>query len=429
LNFGLRIYFRFRGFGIRILTLVLGFLNSKTHNWGVSKYAVLSFCGVLALLAGCATPNEPPPAEWTDTNQVQQVEKPMSFKPIPPLVQTNLPQTIQINQPTFLKTNALPPLLKSNALPPGFTNAFWGTNVLKPRLAPVCVFTSLKRWAAEQKLNPPRLISRSPVVTYALSSAKGVMALNIGSREATWNGVTLHLGCAPEIIDGEVFVHSLDLQKSLEPFLCERPAAYGTNRVIVIDPGHGGIEAGTISVADHRPEKEFTLDWARRLQPLLEQEGWRAFLTRTNDVVMALSNRVTLAENLHADVFISLHFNAEVQGQHKAAGLATFCLTPVGLPSDVPRGYPDILNQGFLNNNFDTQNVQLAEQLQRSLLRTTGLDDRGVSRARFMGVLRGQRRPAVLIEAGFLSNPREAKRIESPDFRQKLAEAVAAALK
>jgi len=399
---------------------VLGFLNSKTHNWGVSKYAVLIFCGGLALLAGCATPNEPPPAEWTDTSQVQPVEKPTSFKPIPPLVQTNQPPLIQINLPPFFMTNTLARVA---------TNALAGTNVLKPRPAPVYVFTSLKRWAAEQKLNPPCLVSRSPVVTYALSSAKGVMALTIGSREATWNGVTLHLGYAPEIIDGEIFVHGLDLQKSLAPFLCGAPAAYGTNRVIVIDPGHGGIEAGTISVTDRRPEKEFTLDWARRLQPLLEQEGWRVFLTRTNDVVMALSNRVTVAENRHADVFISLHFNAEVEGQHKAAGLATFCLTPVGLPSNVTRGFPDLLNQGFLNNSFDTQNVRLAEQLQRSLLRATGLEDRGVNRARFIAVLRGQRRPSVLIEGGFLSNPREAKRIASPDFRQKLAEAVAAALK
>ena len=386
----------------------------------MSKYAVLIFCGLLALLAGCATPNEPPPADWTDTNQVQQVAKPATLKPIPPLGLTNLPPVVQTNQK---------PLLRTNALSLTVTNAPAGTNVIKPRPAPVYVFTSLKRWATDRKLSPPRLVSRSPVVTYAVKSAKGVMLLAIGSRDIIWNGVTLHLGYAPEIIDGEIFVHGLDLQKSLEPFLCETPAVYGTNRIIVIDPGHGGIEAGTISVADHRPEKEFTLDWARRLQPLLEQEGWRVFLTRTNDALLALSNRVTLAETRHADVFISLHFNATPPPDQKPAGLATFVLTPVGLPSNVTRGYPDILNQGFLNNNFDTQNVQLAEQLHRSLLRSTGMEDRGVNRARFMGVLRGQRRPSVLIEAGFLSNPREAKRIASPDFRQKLAEAVAAALK
>jgi N-acetylmuramoyl-L-alanine amidase len=377
------------------------------------------FCGLLALLAGCATPNEPLPGEWTDTNQVQQAENRPSFKPIPPAVQTNLPAVVPTNVTPVIKTN-VPPL--TGVTPPPATNVF------KPHFAPVYTFTSLKRWALEQKLEPPHLVSRSPLVTYAISSAKGVMLLAIGSREATWNGVALRLGYAPEIIDGEVFVHALDLQKSLVPFLCEAPAAFGTNRVIVIDPGHGGINGGTVSVVDRRPEKEFTLDWARRLQPLLEQEGWRVFLTRTNDVDIALSNRVTAAENRHADLFVSLHFNSVAPDQ-KPVGLATFCLTPVGLPSSVTRGYPDILFQGYPNNNFDTQNVQLAEQLQRSLLHATGLEDRGVNRARFIGVLRGQRRPSVLIEAGFLSNPHEAKRIENPDFRQKLAQAVATALK
>lgn len=386
----------------------------------MSKFAVIIYCGALALLAGCATPSEPPPAEWSDTNLVKQVENQPSFKPIPPVVHTNAPAVVPTNPPPVLKTN-VPPLVGANPPP--------ATNVVTPRVAPpVYTFTSLRRWALEQKINPPRLASRSPLVTYAVSSARGVMLLAIGSREAAWNGVTLHLGYAPEIIDGEVFVHGLDLQKSLAPFLCEAPTAYGTNRVIVIDPGHGGVNGGTTSVTDHRPEKEFTLDWARRLEPLLAEEGWRVFLTRTNDMDVAISNRVAVAECRHADVFVSLHFNSLAPDQ-KPVGLATFCLTPVGLPSNVTRGYPDILTQGFPNNNFDTQNVQLAEQLQRSILRATGLEDRGVNRARFIGVLRGQRRASVLIEAGFLSNPHEAKRIENPDFRQKLALAVAAALK
>jgi len=378
------------------------------------------FCGLLALLAGCASPGEPPPADWTDTNQAPSVPSQLFFQPIAPIAPTNPPAAGATNQPPVAKTNVSP---QAVFVPPAATNLF------KPPAAPFYTFTSLKRWALEQKLEPPRLVSRSPLVTYALHSPKGELVLAIGSREVTWNGVTLRLGYAPEIIDGEVFVHGLDLQKSLDPFLCGAPPVFGTNRVIVIDPGHGGVNGGTVSVADRRPEKEFTLDWARRLQPLLEQEGWRVFLTRTNDVDVALSNRVTVAESRHADLFVSLHFNSVAPDQ-RPAGLATFCLTPVGLPSSVTRGeYPDSPLQGYPNNSFDAQNVLLAEQLQRSLLRATGLEDRGVNRARFIGVLRAQHRPSVLIEAGFLSNPREAKRIENPDFRQRLALAVAAALR
>jgi N-acetylmuramoyl-L-alanine amidase len=398
--------------------LVLGILDFKTHNWPVSKLAAMIFCGALVLLAGCATsPNQGPPPDWSATNQVEQAESPLPPMPVLPAIQTNA---------SFVVKNIVPATMTITNLP--LTNPPPATNAIKPRIVPVYTWTSLKRWAAEQKINPPLLLSKSPMFSYSVSSDKGVMLLAIGSREATWNGVTLHLGYAPEFIDGEVFVHGLDLQKSLEPFLCETQPAFGTNRVVVIDPGHGGINAGTASVNDHRLEKEFTLDWARRLQPLLEQEGWQVFLTRTNDVDVALSNRVTVAESRHADLFVSLHFNS-MAPDTKPVGLATFCLTPMGMPSTVTRGYPDILFQGFPNNNYDTQNVQMAEHLQRALLHATGMEDRGVNRARFIGVLRGQRRPSVLIEAGFLSNPHEAKRIEDPNFRQKLAEAIAAALK
>ena len=196
----------------------------------------------------------------------------------------------------------------------------------------------------------------------------------------------------------------------------------------MIDPGHGGINGGTICVLDQQPEKKFTLDCALRLKPLLEAEGWRVFLTRTNDIDLSLSNRVLFAEQHHADLFVSLHFNSAAP-DHRQNGLETYCLTPVGLPSTLTRGNPDILTQAFPNNDFDEENLQLAVHLQNAVLKATGEEDRGVRRARFMGVLHGQHRPAVLIEGGFLSNPREAERIESAGFRQKFAEAIAAALR
>jgi len=415
----------------------------------VSKVVVVVFFGALVWLTGCTTSEPPLPPDWSGANPPPQTNVSAALQAILPLLQTNAPGLIKTNAeigngtnppitartnlPMAVRTN-LPGNVSNNLVPvptmPGTNHLehLVVSNLAKPPLPPVYTWTSLKRWALEQKIQPPNLLTKSPLVTYALSSSRGVMVLAIGSREATWNGVTLHLGFAPEIIDGEVYVHGLDLQKSFAPFLCESGPSFGTNRVIVIDPGHGGINAGTLGVGDRRPEKEFTLDWARRLQPLLEQEGWQVILTRTNDVDLALSNRVTVAESRHADLFVSLHFNSAAPDA-KPAGLATFCLTPVGMPSTVTRGFPDLQFQSFPNNSFDTQNVQLAEQVQRALLRATGLEDRGVNRARFLGVLRGQRRPSVLIEAGFLSNPHEAHRIENPDFRQKLAEAVAAALK
>ena len=356
------------------------------------------------MLAGCATPPTPP-------------EQAVSSPPA-----SNGFSALNWSAPGFEEKSATkiksPPVVRSN-LPPAII----------PKPAPVVTWTSLENWAAEHKIGKVHRISDSPVTTYAIGSDNGVMILGIGTLGATWNGIEINLGFAPEFIDGEVFLHGLDLQKNLEPLLCASPILFPqTNRVIVIDPGHGGSNTGTHSVLDGRFEKEFTLDWAKRIRPLLEQEGWKVFLTRTNDSYVTNSSRVVFAEAHHADLFISLHFNSAAPDQ-KAAGLETYCFTPTGMPSTVTRGYADPWSEKISSNDFDAQNLRLAVKLQGALLRATGLDDRGVRHVRYIEVLRGQKRPAILIEGGYLSNLREAERIESAAFREKLATAVAGALK
>ena len=172
-----------------------------------------------------------------------------------------------------------------------------------------------------------------------VESANGTMVLDIGSRDATWNGTEIQLGFAPQFIDDQVFVHGLDLQKNLEPLLFGPPLTFG-NRVIVIDPGHGGSNVGTHSVLDGRFEKEFTLDWALRLAPLLETNGWQVFLTRTSDVDVSLSNRVAFAEAHHADLFISLHFNSTPDRDEKPPAWKRIASRPTGMPSTLTRGEP-----------------------------------------------------------------------------------------
>lgn len=288
----------------------------------------------------------------------------------------------------------------------------------------------LSQWAKEHGLKSPQLFATAPETAYSIDSVNGTMILGIGSREVTWNGITVSLGYAPESIDGEIYLYGIDLQKNLEPLLCEPPLSFPqTNRVIVIDPGHGGGNSGTISVLDGRLEKEFTLDTALRLKPLLETNGWTVFLTRSADVDFANTNRVTFADAHHASLFISLHFNATGDRSQKIAGIETYCLTPTGLLSTKTRDYPDPPFAVWPNNSFDAKNLQLAVKLHNALVRATGLEDRGVCRARYMTVVRGQHCPAILIEQGYLSSPHDATLIESPDFRQKLAETIADALK
>jgi N-acetylmuramoyl-L-alanine amidase len=238
----------------------------------------------------------------------------------------------------------------------------------------------------------------------------------------------LRLGFAPQMIDNQICINALDLRKTVQPLLnVERTWPAKTNRIIVIDPGHGGEDAGTKSILGNRYEKEFTLDWARRLASLLTAKGWEVYLTRAIDSELPLSNRVAVAEQHKADVFVSLHFNSAAPDKEQA-GLETYCLTPTGMPSSLIRGFDDDLRLVFPNNSFDGQNLQLACDVHRALLRVNGNHDRGVRRARFPTVLRGQQRPAILIEGGYLSNPREARLIAEPGYRQKLAEAVASGI-
>jgi N-acetylmuramoyl-L-alanine amidase len=361
----------------------------------VFKFAGITFifCSALIFVAGCASrPGGPVPPNWSITNAVPTAPSPPRRKPVPHVIKTNPPT--------------------ANVQP-----------------APIFTWSSLNFWAAGRKLTGPREISATPLATYAVRSPKGVFTLAIGTREATWNGAEIHLGFAPEFIDGQVFVHGLDLEKNLEPLLCGPPLTFSTNRIIVIDPGHGGSNVGTHSVLDGRFEKEFTLDVAKRLKPLLETNGWTVFLTRNADVFVTNADRVVFATEHHADLYISLHFNATANRDPQTGGIETYCVTPTGMPSTLTRGYSDPWNEVLPANQFDAQNLELAVRLQSAVVHATGFEDRGVCRARFMTVLRGQHCPAVLIEAGYLSNPHEAKLIESAPYRQKLAEAIAGALK
>ena len=286
----------------------------------------------------------------------------------------------------------------------------------------------LQRWCKANGFSAPCQVGLIPSPAYALTTSNGVFVVRIGMQLAHWDGVQVWLGFAPQLSEGQPFVHALDLKKTLQPLLTGAPmASFRTNPVIVIDPGHGGDDAGTRSVLGSRYEREFTLDWARRLGAMLATNGWQVFLTRSNDVHLSLSNRIAFAEEHKAALFLSLHFNSAAPNSRES-GLETYCLTPAGMASGVTRGYQDDPALVFPNNAFDAENLLVASWVHRSLLQVNGRHDRGVRRARYLGVLRGQKRPAILIEGGYLSNPLEARRIADPAYRQRMAEGVAKAL-
>ncbi len=154
----------------------------------------------------------------------------------------------------------------------------------------------------------------------------------------------------------------------------------------------------------------------------LARAGIKATLTRTTDTFVDLPTRPELAKRRGTDLFVSLHFNAADAGRSTVQGAEVYCLTPVGASSTNARG--EGAGAGwFTGNQYNDQNLFLAYQVQKSLTRNLAVADRGVRRARF-AVLRDAVMPAVLIEAGFMSNPAEGRKIFTSEYRQKMARAI-----
>ena len=241
-------------------------------------------------------------------------------------------------------------------------------------------------------------------------------------RLITCQGMQIWMGFGPQLIGGSLYVHHLDIKKHLGPLAAGLP---NMGKVAVIDAGHGRDNQGTRSTFNREYEKQYTLDWAQRLKPLLEKKGWRVYLTRNKDKSMSLTERVQFADTVRASIFISLHFNAAAA---RVRGLETYCIAPVGMPSHLTRGNPDPVLSLLPNNPWDEKSFQLAARVHNQILLKCRMPDRGVRRIRFMSVIKGQRRPAILVEGGYLSNPSEARQIDLSAYRQKLAEGIAAAL-
>jgi N-acetylmuramoyl-L-alanine amidase len=374
--------------------------------------------GVLAgILAGCAT------------QPVRETSAPEPEPEPPAQAQTALTNVQPIPPPP---ANAAPDLATTQLAP---EPALAPPPTQPPDAGAAISNHSMEGWVALQRwcaTNGTLELTRLPgmtIPTFSVRTSRGTLILRAGSQITTWNGMELRLGYAPQMISGQPYIYSLELRKTLQPLLLPGSLSLrNTDRpVLVLDPGHGGEDAGTSSVLDSRREKDFTLDWALRVRRILCTNGWLVHLTRAADTSLALSNRVTFAEERQADLFVSLHFNSA--GRNRAeSGLETYCLTPAGLPSNLTRGSGDDPALSFPNNAFDQQNLELALGIHRAVLQVNGYHDRGVRRARFPGVLRNQNRPAILVEGGYLSNPREAGLISDPAYREKLAEAVAVAL-
>src|SRR6185295_10934402 len=130
-----------------------------------------------------------------------------------------------------------------------------------------------------------------------------------GSREAMINGARSWL-CFPVIEqDGKTLVSRTDIAKTIEPLVRpHRVQNVGKVQTVVLDPGHGGYDRGQVSRYGY--EKDFALDVARKLRPLLQAKGLRVIMTREGDYFVPLEVRAQIANAARDSIFVSIHFNA-----------------------------------------------------------------------------------------------------------------------
>jgi N-acetylmuramoyl-L-alanine amidase len=261
--------------------------------------------------------------------------------------------------------------------------------------------------------------------TIVLNNGRNQLQLTLESREAIVNGVRNWL-CFPVIgKDGKFLVSRIDLAKTIEPQL--RPQMIrnpGKVQTVVLDPGHGGFDKGAIS--PYGTEKDYALDVARQLRPLLQAKGFKVIMTRESDVFIPLEVRARIANATHDSIFVSLHFNA-TDTNRDATGFEIFSLTPRGAPSTADNA----LALSFVNmqagSPVDVQSLELSATVYHSMLGNLPEFDRGIKRARF-AVLRHTQIPAVLVEGGFLTERGESKSIANPAWRSKLARAISSGI-
>ncbi len=174
------------------------------------------------------------------------------------------------------------------------------------------------------------------------------------------------------------------------------PTVPNSRVVVMVDPGHGGKDPGAVGIGGLR-EKDVILPIAQEVAALLEKQGVQAVLTRNSDYFVDLAPRVTMAERVNANLFVSIHANAISLSRPDVNGLETY---------------------------YFSSGQRLAQTIHNNILQTVPVQNRGVRRARFY-VLRKTSMPAVLVEVGFVTGREDSVKLNNPTHRSQVAQAIA----
>ena len=211
--------------------------------------------------------------------------------------------------------------------------------------------------------------------------------------------------------------------------------------VVVIDPGHGGDNLGSIGPSGYT-EKEANLEISRKLKDRIERAGMEVFLTRNEDIFVPLERRTEIANSVEADLFISIHANG-YRG-NGARGFEVYFLSPAisedekavaamenagaDMSAYIASGSDDevaFILWDAAQNEFIVESSDLAQFVNEEMSLKLDIPNRGVKQADFV-VLTGAYLPAILVETAFITNPTEERLLRDEAFQAMVAEAVAA---
>lgn len=260
--------------------------------------------------------------------------------------------------------------------------------------------------------------------TVSLRSERRGIRAQAGTSELFINGVRFFTDFPIVAQADDDLVSVMDIAKIIEPVL--RPSRIANSHkveTVVLDPGHGGTDQGTMN--RWGTEKAFALDVALTAREQLLRAGYKVEMTRSSDIGVSLEDRDQFANGFSNAVYVSIHFNSG-----GGSGVESYALAPAGVVSNASAESQVSPNQvqACAGNIQDARNIALTAAIHASVLSRTAAFDRGVRHARFH-VLRNIKVPAVLLEGGFLSDPREGQRIATAQYRQQLGQAIAQGIK
>lgn len=215
-----------------------------------------------------------------------------------------------------------------------------------------------------------------------------------------------------------VWLQVTAVPRSSTPLETAAPTAPAPFALVVIDPGHGGQDSGTMKTG--MVEKELTLDVAHRVERLLQQRGLATLLTRSDDSYISLQDRAAVANDQRECVFVSIHFDEA--GRSAATGIETYYAAhPVSFPERIASWLPFLQRTSSEPTNVESQS--LATFIQEALVAHTQAVNRGTRPQQFF-VIANVRHPAVLVEGGFLTNKEDVLKLANGDYREQIAVAI-----